>query len=49
MIPPNTSLVRFDNPVLVTKNTEKKTPKVNFVGYLNFRVIADIGFLSKEF
>lgn len=27
MIPPNASLVKYDNPVLVTKNTEKKTPR----------------------
>ena len=28
MIPPNSSLVKYDNPVLVSRNTEKKTPKV---------------------
>ncbi|KAF6024802.1 DNALI1 [Bugula neritina] len=27
MIPPNSSLVKYDNPVLVSRNTEKKTPK----------------------
>jgi len=27
MIPPNSSLVKYDNPVLVSKNTDKKTPK----------------------
>lgn len=27
MIPPNTSLVKYDNPVLVTRNTEKKSAK----------------------
>lgn len=30
MIPPNSSLVKYDNPVLVSRNTEKKTPKVSF-------------------
>ena len=28
MIPPNTTLLKYDNPMLVTKNTEKKTPVV---------------------
>ena len=28
MIPPNASLVKYDNPVLVSRNTDKKTPKV---------------------
>ena len=28
MIPPNASLLKYDNPVLVSRNTEKKTPKV---------------------
>ncbi|KAI8505805.1 PREDICTED: 33 kDa inner dynein arm light chain, axonemal [Branchiostoma belcheri] len=27
MIPPNASLVKYDNPVLVSRNTEKKTPR----------------------
>lgn len=27
MIPPNASLVKYDNPVLVSKNVEKKAPK----------------------
>jgi len=27
MIPPNSSLVKYDNPVLVTRNTEKKSAK----------------------
>lgn len=27
--PPNTSLVKYDNAVLVSKNTDKKTPRVN--------------------
>merc|ERR1712036_35898 len=27
MIPPNSSLLKYDNPVLVSRNTEKKTPK----------------------
>ncbi|KAJ8020258.1 33 kDa inner dynein arm light chain, axonemal [Holothuria leucospilota] len=27
MIPPNSSLVKYDNPVLVSRNTEKKTPR----------------------
>lgn len=29
MIPPNASLVKYDNPVLVSRNTEKKTPRVS--------------------
>lgn len=28
MIPPNVSLVKYDNPVLVSRNMDKKTPKV---------------------
>ena len=28
MIPPNTTLLKYDNPLLVTKNTDKKTPAV---------------------
>ena len=32
MIPPNASLVKYDNPVLVSKNTEKKTPRVSDYG-----------------
>jgi dynein light intermediate chain len=28
MIPPNASLVKYDNPVLVSRNTDKKTPRV---------------------
>lgn len=28
-IPPTSSLVRYDNPVLVTRNTDKRTPKVD--------------------
>jgi len=28
MIPPNASLVKYDNPVLVSKNADKKTQKV---------------------
>ena len=31
MIPPNSSLVKYDNPVLVSRNTEKKTPKVSCI------------------
>ncbi|XP_071486648.1 33 kDa inner dynein arm light chain, axonemal [Diadema setosum] len=27
MIPPNASLLKYDNPVLVSRNTEKKTPR----------------------
>jgi dynein light intermediate chain len=27
MIPPNSSLVKYDNPVLVSRNTDKKTPR----------------------
>lgn len=27
MIPPNNSLVKYDNPVLVSRNTDKKTPR----------------------
>ncbi|KAI0231076.1 33 kDa inner dynein arm light chain, axonemal [Lamellibrachia satsuma] len=27
MIPPNASLVKYDNPVLVSRNTDKKTPR----------------------
>lgn len=27
MIPPNVSLVKYDNPVLVSRNTDKKTPR----------------------
>ncbi|XP_015770097.1 PREDICTED: 33 kDa inner dynein arm light chain, axonemal-like [Acropora digitifera] len=27
MIPPNSSLVKYDNPVLVSRNTDKKSPK----------------------
>ncbi|ELT97186.1 hypothetical protein CAPTEDRAFT_153927 [Capitella teleta] len=27
MIPPNSSLVKYENPVLVSKNTDKKTPR----------------------
>lgn len=30
MIPPNASLVKYDNPVLVSRNTDKKTPRVCF-------------------
>ena len=29
MIPPNTSLVKYDNPVLVSRNTDKKSPRVS--------------------
>ena len=29
MIPPNVSLVKYDNPVLVSRNTDKKTPRVS--------------------
>ena len=29
MIPPNASLVKYDNPVLVSRNTDKKTPRVS--------------------
>lgn len=28
MIPPAESLLKYDNPELVSKNTEKKSPKV---------------------
>lgn len=28
MIPPTESLLKYDNPQLVSKNTEKKFPKV---------------------
>jgi hypothetical protein len=28
IIPPTASLVRYDNPVLVTRNTDKRGPKV---------------------
>lgn len=31
MIPPNTTLLKYDNPLLVTKNTDKKTPAVRNV------------------
>lgn len=30
MIPPADSLLKYDNPVLVSKNTEKKSPKVGY-------------------
>ena len=30
MIPPNTSLVKYDNPVLVSRNTDKKSPRVSW-------------------
>jgi len=29
MNPPNASLVKYDNAVLVSKNTDKKTPRVS--------------------
>lgn len=29
MIPPNASLVKYDNPVLVSRNTDKKSPRVS--------------------
>jgi len=29
IIPPTVSLVRYDNAVLVTRNTDKRTPKVS--------------------
>ena len=29
MIPPNTTLLKYDNPLLITKNTDKKTPAVS--------------------
>ena len=29
MIPPTASLVKYDNPVLVSRNTEKKSPRVS--------------------
>lgn len=29
MIPPIASLVKYDNPVLVSRNTDKKTPRVS--------------------
>jgi hypothetical protein len=28
MVPPTSSLVKYDNPSLVTRNTDKRTPKV---------------------
>ena len=28
MIPPTSSLVKYDNPILVSRNTEKKSPRV---------------------
>ena len=31
IIPPTSSLVRYDNPALVTRNTDKRTPKVNIL------------------
>jgi len=31
MIPPNTTLLKYDNPLLVTKNADKKTPAVRTI------------------
>lgn len=33
MNPPNASLVKYDNAVLVSKNTDKKTPRVSILKY----------------
>ena len=33
MIPPTASLVKYDNPVLVSRNTEKKSPRVRLAYY----------------
>ena len=33
MIPPTASLVKYDNPVLVSRNTEKKSPRVSLTRY----------------
>ena len=33
MIPPTASLVKYDNPVLVSRNTEKKSPRVRLGSY----------------
>lgn len=35
MIPPNVSLVKYDVPVLVTKNLDKKGPNVAKTIWLN--------------
>ena len=37
MIPPNASLVKYDNPVLVSRNTDKKTPRVSPVFHSSIR------------
>ena len=36
MIPPTASLVKYDNPVLVSRNTDKKSPRVSqdFAGFV---------------
>ena len=35
MIPPNASLVKYDNPALVSRNTDKKSPRVSLI-FVNF-------------
>ena len=39
MIPPNASLVKYDNPELVSRNTDKKTPRVSLQKKLAFTYI----------
>jgi hypothetical protein len=36
MIPPNASLVKYDNPALVSRNTDKKSPRVSFILAMKF-------------
>ena len=43
MIPPNTSLLKYDNPVLVSRNTEKRTPKVCLINCSFVTVIVYVG------
>lgn len=38
MMPPNSSLVKYDTPTLVTKNLDKKSAKVNQKYFLNSEV-----------
>ena len=35
MIPPNASLVKYDNPALVSRNTDKKSPRVSVILSMN--------------
>ena len=42
MIPPNASLVKYDNPALVSKNTDKKSPRVSCEMFIYLSYDADV-------